>query len=239
MSASKGNKITAADFTSLKNLVKNEINRRSNPRSTGSMSGYNGSNYNYSTNPATGGKILREHVTKITQPLDAVTGNSTTPGNGAAVTASTLINAASDVAILSNKNVTSSNTGCRSSCSGLCSSGCYTNCTGSCVGSCTGSCTGSCVSTCNNTCKNTCNTTCSGTCSGSCSNGCGGSCSNDCSGGCSGCDGDCDGCQGCGGTCSSKCWESDCSGTCSVHCNDEAECHGSCDSFCGDIAFKS
>ena len=92
------------------------------------MSGYNGSNYNYSTNPSTGGKILREHITKITQPLDAVTGSNITPSGGAAVTASTLTTAASKVATLSGKGVTSSDTGCKSSCSGLCSSGCYTNC---------------------------------------------------------------------------------------------------------------
>lgn len=229
MSASKGSKITAADFTSLKNLVKNEINRRSTSMSTGSMSGYNGSNYNYSTNPATGGKILREHITKITQPLDAVTGSSTTPGNGAAVTASTLVNAARNVALLSGKNVTSSDTGCRSSCSGLCSSGCYTNCKGTCTGNCTSTCTGSCTGSCDNTCK--------GTCSGSCSGSCGGECSNNCSGGCSGCDGSCSGCDSCSTTCSSKCWDSDCSGTCSVHCNDEAACSNDCDTFCGNIKF--
>lgn len=229
MSASRGNKITASDFTSLKKLVKDEINRRSNSRSTGSMSDYNGSKYNYSTNPATGGKILREHITKITQPLDAVTGGSTTPGNGAAVTALTLVNAASNVALLSGKKVTSSDTGCRSSCSGLCSSGCYTNCKGTCTGNCTNTCSGSCSGSCNNTCK--------GTCSGSCSGSCGGECSNSCSGGCSGCDGDCNGCDSCGTTCSSKCWDSDCSGTCSVHCNDEAACSNDCDSFCGNIKF--
>lgn len=209
MSAGRGNKITAADFTSLKNLVKNEINRRSNSKSTGSMSGYNGSNYNYSTNPATGGKILREHITKITQPLDAVTGSSITPGNGAAVTASTLTTAASKVANLSSKGVASSDTGCRSSCSGLCSSGCYngckTSCTGSCTSTCTGTCTGSCSGSCSGSCTGGCNNTCSGSCT-SCSGGCDGSCSG-CSGDCgSGCDGSCSGtCDGCQITCTSGC----------------------------------
>ena len=177
MSASKGSKITAADFTSLKNLVKNEINRRSNSKSTGSMSGYNGSNYNYSTNPAKGGKILREHITKITQPLDAVTGSSITPGGGSVVAAGTITSAANTVANLSSKGVASSDTGCRSSCSGLCSSGCYsgckTTCTGSCTSTCTGNCSGSCTGSCNNTCSGC--TSCSGGCDYSCS-GCSGNC---------------------------------------------------------------
>lgn len=227
MSYSKGDKIEYIHFIVLKNLVSTEINRRSNLKSNGSMLKYAG--YIYSTQPAKGGKILHEHITKITQPLDAVTGGGLTPGSGTVVTFSTMSAAANTVANLSNKGVTSSDTGCRSSCSGLCSSGCYTNCKGTCTGNCTNTCSGSCTGTCNNT--------CSGTCSGSCSGSCGGACSNSCSGGCSGCDGDCSGCQGCGGSCSSKCWESDCSGTCSVHCNDEAACSNDCDNFCGNIKF--
>lgn len=60
--AAQGGLISASDFTTLKNLVKNEINRRSNSKSVGSMSAYNGSSYNYATTPAKGGNINLEHI---------------------------------------------------------------------------------------------------------------------------------------------------------------------------------
>lgn len=182
--AAQGGLISASDFTTLKNLVKNEINRRSNSKSVGSMSAYNGSGYNYTTTPAKGGNINLEHIQKITEPLDAVTGNNTTPGTHATITAAQIINATNTVKNLSGKSTTannSSNAGCKSSCSGLCYTGCYSSCSG-----------------------------CSGSCSGSCSGGCNNTCNNTCSGGCSGCDGNCwaackDNCGNCDGGCAFSC----------------------------------
>lgn len=218
--ASQGSKITASDFTSLKNLVNSEIGRRGKAEGTGqnqsygSLSSYSGSDYQYTTTPAAGVKILREHITKITQPLDAVTGGGLTPGNGAAVTASTLTTAASKVATLSGKGVTSSDTGCKSSCSGLCSSGCYNGCKTTCTGSCVGNCTG----TCSELCSGGCDVTCDRSCAGGCYGGCDGSCSG-CSGDCgSGCDSSCSGtCDGCNITCTSSCGTSG-GGFCGTAC---------------------
>lgn len=58
--ASQGSKITAADFTSLKSLVNQEIGRRGKAEGTaqnqsyGSLSSYAGSGYQYTTTPAAG-----------------------------------------------------------------------------------------------------------------------------------------------------------------------------------------
>lgn len=224
--AAQGGLISASDFTTLKNLVKNEINRRSNSKSVGSMSAYNGSGYNYTTTPAKGGNINLEHIQKITKPLDAVTGNNTTPGTHATITAAQIINATNTVKNLSGKSTTannSSNAGCKSSCSGLCYTGCYSSCSG-CSGSCSGSCSGGCNNTCNNTCSGGCKNTCSNTCSG-CSGSCNDNCSSSCSGGCSGCSGSCgDGCQGCWASCQQGCGGNSCQGTCAFECT-------SCGSF--------
>lgn len=224
--AAQGGLISASDFTTLKNLVKNEINRRSNSESVGSMSAYNGSSYNYTTTPEKGGNINLEHIQKITKPLDAVTGNNTTPGTHATITAAQIVNATNTVKNLSGKSATannSSNAGCKSSCSGLCYTGCYSSCSG-CSGSCSGSCSGGCNNTCNNTCSGGCKNSCKNTCSG-CSGGCNDNCSSGCSGGCSGCDGSCgDGCEGCYASCQQGCGGNSCQGTCAFECT-------SCGSF--------
>ncbi len=222
--AAQGGLISASDFTTLKNLVKNEINRRSNSKSVGSMSAYNGSSYNYTTTPAKGGNINLEHIQKITKPLDAVTGNNTTPGTHATITAAQIINATNTVKNLSGKSTTannSSNAGCKSSCSGLCYTGCYSSCSG-CSGSCSGSCSGGCNNTCNNTCSGGCNDHCSSGCSGGCSGGCNSNCSSDCSGGCFSCSGGCG--SNCGDTCTAQCTGgcggNSCQGNCAWACDD-------------------
>lgn len=187
MAANKGELISASDFTTLKNLVKSEITRRSNSASVGSMSSYNGTSYDYTIIPTKGGSINLEHIQKITKPLDAVTGSNTTPGTNANIIASVLVNATTSVGNLSKIAKDATSTGCKASCSGLCNTNCYGGCKG---------------------CSGTCNTTCTGGCSTSCKGGCKGSC-NGCSGGCSGCDGTCDGCTdsctGCSGGCSTTC----------------------------------
>ena len=188
MAANKGELFSASDFTTLKNLVKNEINRRSNSKSVGSMSAYNGSSYNYTTTPAKGGNINLEHIQKITKPLDAVNGGNLTPNANTNVYATQITTATSIVSSLSSKSVTASsmaNTGCKSSCSGLCYTGCYSGCNG-CSGGCSGSCSGGCDDTCDGMCDVTCaSQLMSGNCMGGCYENCdGGTCTADCGGSC-------------------------------------------------------
>ena len=182
--------ISANDFIKLKNTVDAEINRRSNTKSVGNMSSYL---QKYTNTPTSKNIINIEHIQKITQELDAITGNNTTPSRGSNILSLTLSTATASVGNLSGISVTSSNTGCKSSCSGLCSTGCYSSCTG-CGNNCTGSCTGDC-SGCSGSCSG-----CSGDCSGQCQGNCGDSCDQGCYPSCSyGCYG---GCQGgsCGST---------------------------------------
>lgn len=189
MAVSRENLISPQDYITLKELVKKEVQRRSNAASVGSMSAYAGSNYDYSVTPASRTqKITDEHIQKITKPLDAVTGGSLTPAVHGMVLAEALNSAATVVANLSKKSETSSDTGCKAQCSGLCFSSCFSSCSG-CTGTCTGSCTSNCKDSCTVDCTGSCTGTCTGTCTGSCSDscsGCGGSCSNDCTGSCKG-----------------------------------------------------
>lgn len=170
MSASQGNLISPEDFINLKKAVKTELTRRSNSNSYGSMSAYTTSAQDYTTTPASGNGILNEHIKKITQPIDAVSGSSLTPSDGSYILASSIVDAASKLNELSSKSTTSSSSGCKSSCSGLCYSGCYSGCDG-----CSGGCSG-----------------CDGNCTGC--DGCGSGCANGCSSCTGGCSNLCDGC---------------------------------------------
>lgn len=178
--AKQGGSISASDFITLKNLVKNEINRRSNSNSVGSMKAYNGSSYNYTTTPAKGKSINLEHIQKIAKPLDAVNGAKLTPNTNTIVYADQITNATSVVSSLSSKSITASSradTGCKSSCSGLCYTGCYSGCSG-----CSGDCKGTCDSMCDVTCASQ---LMSGNCMGGCYENCdGGNCTADCGGSC-------------------------------------------------------
>lgn len=184
--------ISASDFIKLKNTVDAEINRRSNTKSVGNMASYL---QKYTNTPTSKNIINIEHIQKITQELDAITGNNTTPYRGSNILNLTLSTAIASVGNLSGISATSSNTGCKSSCSGLCSTGCYSSCTGcgnNCTGSCTDNCKGSCISYCSD-CSGSCSG-CSGSCSGQCQGNCGDSCDQGCYPSCSyGCYG---GCQG-------------------------------------------
>lgn len=190
--------ISASDFIKLKNTVDAEINRRSNTKSVGNMASYL---QKYTNTPTSKNIINIEHIQKITQELDAITGNNTTPSRGSNILNLTLSTAIASVGNLSGISATSSNTGCKSSCSGLCSTGCYSSCTGcgnNCTGSCTGNCKGSCTGDCSG-CSSSCSG-CSGDCSGQCQGNCGDSCDQGCYPSCSyGCYG---GCQG--GSCGSN-----------------------------------
>lgn len=190
--------ISASDFIKLKNTVDAEINRRSNTKSVGNMASYL---QKYTNTPTSKNIINIEHIQKITQELDAITGNNTTPSRGSNILNLTLSTAIASVGNLSGISATSSNTGCKSSCSGLCSTGCYSSCTGcgnNCTGSCTGNCKGSCTDNCG-ACTGDCSG-CTGDCSGQCQGNCGDSCDQGCYPSCSyGCYG---GCQG--GSCGSN-----------------------------------
>lgn len=177
MSLSKNSKYSAQDFVTLKNNIKTEIQRRSNTKSSGSLSAYATSTYDYGTDkPATNGSMVVSQVTKLLTPMNAIKNQGiTTPTAGSATKSVSVLQ--TNLSTYSAIPVTSSSHGCSANCSGLCYTACYSTCS-SCSGSCTG-CRG---------CTNC--TSCSG-CSG-----CGSSCRDDCEGGCSSdCSGRCAGCQ--------------------------------------------
>lgn len=196
MSLASQNIILASDFVSLKARVKAEMNRRCY---SGSLTSYAGTSYDYSVTPASNGKILPEHLNKLTTPVNAISNCGISEKQSGDV-----IPALDDFNTKLSSHeafpIRGSGTDCASSCSGLCSSGCWNSCSG-CGGSCSYDCTG---------CSGTCSGGCDGSCSGGCSTSCGTSCwrdgctSNctaacrmDCTGGCSSCRGKCTGsCQG-------------------------------------------
>lgn len=105
--ANWGQKVYPSDYSEIKALLKAEIGRRGKTEGTargqsvGSMASYNGSAYDFSTQPKAGAYIKNEHIQKITKPLDAIKGTSTTPGNGVQITASRLSQAAAVLSELS------------------------------------------------------------------------------------------------------------------------------------------
>lgn len=248
----KESPILPEDFIDLKETVKSELLRRGKTegkgqnQSVGSMAAYASTEYDYTTMPDEGVKILYEHIQKLADPINAVKKAITVSQNDIILTEA-LNNLTTTIINLSSAAETAGSleaTGCSASCSGLCYSGCYsscTSCTGSCSTSCrngcTGSCSGGCSGGCSGTCKtgcsgcgSSCSTSCSSTCSGGCKGDCGATCSGSCDGTCTGscsggCTADCgfncittctSGCGGCANTCNG------CSGTCSVTCNDLA-----------------
>lgn len=201
--ANWGQKVYPSDYAEIKALLKAEVGRRGKTEGTargqsvGSMASYNGSAYDFSTQPTAGAYIKNEHIQKITKPLDAIKGTSITPENGAQITASRLSQAAAVLSELSAIPENAASSGCSGRCSGLCSTGCNTACT-SCTGSCTGNCTGSCVASCANDCAGGCKGSCQGTCTGSCTGTCTRACANNCSSTCTGsCTGSCTIMQNC------------------------------------------
>ena len=128
--AEQGGLISPEDFTSLKKLINTEITRRSNANSSGSISTYKGTSWQFSETPANGKFITYEHIQKITTPLNAIDGNTPTPDKESLVYAQTLKDCLVKINDLSSKSLTGSSSGCRSSCTGLCSSACYSGCSG-------------------------------------------------------------------------------------------------------------
>lgn len=190
--ADTGDLLTASEITSLKKLTDEEVVRRSNSKSIGSLSAYTGSNYQYGIVPAADETVLREHIQKITEPINAIDGKTVTPEQASLALAATFKDALVKVNKYSSISVTAASTGCKSSCTGLCSSSCYSNCTG-CAGRCSGSCGGSCSNDCRGDCErncaddcysfceDACSTHCRGGCSGNCNDGCKAKCADDCS----------------------------------------------------------
>ena len=124
--ANWGQKVYPSDYAEIKALLKAEVGRRGKTEGTargqsvGSMASYNGSAYDFSTQPTAGAYIKNEHIQKITKPLDAIKGTSTTPENGAQITASRLSQAAAVLSELSSIPETAASSGCSGRCSGLC-----------------------------------------------------------------------------------------------------------------------
>ena len=196
MSLASKNVILASDFVSLKARVKAEMNRRCR---SGSLTSYAGTNYDYSVTPASNGKILPEHLNKLTTPVNAISDCGIAEKQSGDV-----IPALDDFDTKLSSHeafpMRGSGTDCASSCSGLCSSGCWNSCSG-CGGSCSYDCSG-CSGTCSGSCSGSCSGGCDGSCGGACwrdgcTSNCTAACRMDCTGGCSSCRGKCTGsCQG-------------------------------------------
>ena len=157
----KGYLFSAEDFNGLKELLNGECNRR---HGNGSVQGYAGSAYQFTTKPAAGGYIMAEHGKKLSDPLRAI--NPRGIEDVSRGTEVKLDAVAKKIVELQKKDPLSSDTGCAASCTGLCVSGCYSACAG-CSGTCTGTCTGGCMGTCTGSCQGSC-AGCTGTCSGTC-----------------------------------------------------------------------
>ena len=78
MALTQGQKALASDMIALKKRVKNEMNRR---KYRNSLTSYGGTSYDYSTSPASGGKIMAEHINKIVIPLNQIKSTGLTDNN--------------------------------------------------------------------------------------------------------------------------------------------------------------
>ena len=199
--------VKAERFAALKAKVKAEMLRRNQ---SGSVASYGGAAYDYTTAPAAGRTVRREHRDKLIEPMRAVN-SDVIPAARGVISESELQNLETRAAVWAARSITDkSGSDCKSGCAGTCYTGCATGCSG-CSGSCSGGCSG-----CGSGCPASCPSGCSG-CSG-CGSGCPGGCSgcgSGCPGGCSGCGSGCpSGCSGCGnGSCGVTCGHS-CKVTC-------------------------
>ena len=165
------------EINDLKARVKAECTRRSQ---TGSVAAYAGTDYDYTTVPATGVLIAAEHYNKIAIPLNAINADiiSQTNTKDLLTEESQLTQLDAFLTVLETRDIKDTSSGdCKSSCTGACY-GCATTCTGTCKGSCTGSCTGGCSGSCKGSCSGC--TSCSGDCTQTCGFFCGQGCSGAC-----------------------------------------------------------
>ena len=168
--------ISAARINNIKARVKAECQRRA---FTGSVAAYGGASYDFTTAPANGRTVTKEHYEKNAVPLNAINKNDFPSTSGARVVSDPeLAQMEAKLTVYEARAKTDHNgSDCASSCTGLC----Y-GCTGTCWNACTG-CTG-CGYGCDGVCENNCNYDCYSSCDG-CSGGCT-SCTNKCDDGCTG-----------------------------------------------------
>lgn len=166
----------------------------------GSMAAYAGTDWDFTAQPASGGKVLTEHGHKVIAPIIAVKpqGNLADAAAGAKIPSDfNTANLNKIVDAYAAEATTTPHGSCQASCSGLCVSGCYsgcsgcTGCSGSCHGDCVNFCFGDCLSGCGKNCGTQCTamcTSCQNTCEGNCSkvcvHSCFGTCVNSCFGAC-------------------------------------------------------
>ena len=214
--------LNAEEIKNLKARVKAECLRRSFENS---VAAYGGTNYDYTTVPASGGQVKKEHYDKIATPLNTINADKVsqaTAGNGQIIMRTVYTTMDGFVTLLEKRvKEDTSGTDCKGSCAGLCYSTCVGGCTNGCQGTCEGTCSGGCTSCsgCAGSCSGctgcsgcsgctSCSGSCSGctSCSGTCKTGCQGYCYTTCTGGCTGCSGTCTGyCTGCSGGCTGSC----------------------------------
>ena len=188
--------ISAERFTALKAKVKAEMLRRNQ---SGSVAEYGGAAYDYTSAPAAGRVIQKEHIEKLTGPMRAVNPDLV-PAPGGIVTEAELANLETRITAWAQRAIVDKTaTDCKSGCTGTCYTGCATGCSGGCSGTCSGSCGGACSNNCTGDCEG---------CSGSCTNECKGTCLAHCAG-------------GCGGNCTQECWHQ-----CYFNCN--TSCYTGC-----------
>ena len=135
--------ITPERIVQLKSEVKLECQRRNR---TGSVASYGGTAYDYSVQPQTGSRVLKEHYTKNATPLNAI--SMSLPTEAGQIKENDIATMEAEVSRLSSIAMTASNGGCRSSCTGLCQTTCTANCANDCTGGCQGcggNCTGGCT----------------------------------------------------------------------------------------------
>lgn len=195
----RSNLISPNRIKELKSRAKAECARRN---STGSVSSYAGTAYDFSLIPAAGVVVKKEHYEKTAVPLNAINSTQITKvsAENSVVKDSDFVTMETFLTVAESRNKNDkSGTDCSASCTGMCYS-----CTGTCEGTCTG-CTGCTSCTGCSGCGTGCATGCSG---------CGSGCANTCEGWCT------DVCTGCKGGCSMGCLDTcfGCTGTCSLQC---------------------
>ena len=104
MSVARGELITEEEYIALKKIAEREVSVRSDSRSIGSMSNYNGNAYKYDVTPSQSEKVLLEHIRKITVPLDAICGSNLTQPINSAINADVLNEATAKYYALSKLN---------------------------------------------------------------------------------------------------------------------------------------
>lgn len=199
--------VKAERFAALKAKVKAEMLRRNQ---SGSVASYGGAAYDYTTAPAAGRTVRKEHRDKLIEPMRAVN-SDVIPAARGVISESELQNLETRAAVWAARSITDkSGSDCKSGCGSGCPDGCS-----SCPSGCSG---------------------CSG-CGSGCPGGCSG-CGSGCPGGCSGCGSGCpSGCSGCSGGCQSSC-SGGCEDNCSIRCiggcsgGCKGNCSGSCTSHC-------